>query len=229
MENKIDFFNSDEIVLGQNQYGEIFTAEIKEGVIRGINSYYLIDREMTYDDNYYVENSGWSSEVTINGKTFKRGDDISENFQHNLSEEVVEILNGNNCYQANGHYCSECGTFHDSEQYYNVSYVILNDCELYCKTCVGADDLIAETPVHSVDDIYGAKDIVGLSPEQFEEVETIFHDCGWGGPATNHRQATLIVDDLLEEHGELYAALTGIGQFQVYVTLYKPKQMAKTA
>lgn len=212
--------NYDQILIGKDKHGDFVTADHKDGKITTLNQYVLIDENNSYDGNFYLVCWGRGGDFTVGGQTFKRGMEITEDFKPlNISEEELELLES--AYESNGSFCKECGTFHDTDQYGDVSYTILNDCELYCKTCVGADDLIAETPVHSVDDIYNAKDIVGLLPEHFEEVETIFHDCGWGGPATNHEGATKIVDDLLEEHEELYAALTGIGQFQVYVTLYK--------
>ena len=211
-----------EVLLGQDQWSVVY-AEIKEDrTIRGFNTYDLVDRDNSYDGNYYLSMNGWCHDVEINGVTYKSGMKLAEEVTpHFENQDVAEIVTNEDFYFDEGHYCSECGTFHSSEQYYNVSYVILNECELFCKTCVGADDLIAETPVTDVDDIYNARDIVGLDPERFEEVETIFHDCGWGGPATNHDGAKRIIDNLLEEHEKLYAALTGIGQFQVYVTLYK--------
>ena len=220
------------VLLGQSEYGELYYAEVNEdGTIRGFDGYYLIDGERTYDGNNYLDNCSWCHSVTINGVTYKSGMKLAENIEPFFQDEdLKQIILDEDYYEAHGSYCEECGTFHDTEQYGNgLSYVILNDCEFYCKGCVGADQLLEECLVESVDDIYEAKDIVGLSPEQFEEVHTIFHDCGWGGPATSHSEAEIIVDKLLEEHGELYAGLTGIGQFQVYVTLYKRKQQAMTA
>jgi len=214
-----------EILLGQCQYGEIIFAEINEDrTIRGFSGHWFYDSEQTYDGNNYIENCQWTHSVEINGVTYKSGMKLAENIEpFFIDEDIKQVMLDEDYYTDHGMTCSECGTFHSTEQYSNVSYTILNEyCELFCKTCVGADDLISETPVQNVDDIYNAKDIVGLgSPEHFEEVETIFHDCGWGGPATNHEGAKRIVDDLLEKYGEVYAALTGIGQFQVYVSLYK--------
>lgn len=211
------------VLLGQCKYGEIIFAELNEDrTIRGFDGYYLYDSERTYDGENYLDNCSWTHSVEINGVTYKSGMKLAEDIVPFFEDDdVKQIMLDEDYYTDHGMTCSECGTFHSTEQYGNVSYTILNECELYCKTCVGADDLIAETPVHDMDDIYNAKDVVGLSPENFEEVKTIFHDCGWGGPATNHEGAKQIVNELLDKYGELYAGLTGIGQFQVYVTLYK--------
>ena len=216
--------NYNQILIGQNEYGDLVTADIKDGKISCLNQYCLIMGSHTYDGNNYLECIGCGGDEIVNGVTYKRGMEIAEDMTPFFDNDTLkEIITSEDFYEANGSYCSECGTFHDMDQYHNVSFTILNDCELYCKDCVGADDLIAETPVNEVDDIYNAKDITGMNnaPESFEEVHTIFHDCGWGGPATNHNGAETIVNNLMEEHGELYAGLTGIGQFQVYVTLYK--------
>jgi hypothetical protein len=211
-------------IIGQSKYGEIVRAEMDGNKIKSLSSGHIEHPDNTYDGNTYFTEGSWGGDYTVNGIIFKRGMELAENFEPFFSDdETKRIILEEDFYEAHGSYCSDCGTFHDTEQYHNVSFTILNDCELYCKDCVGADDLIAETPVESVDDIYKAKDITGMSesPENFEEVHTIFHDCGWGGPATSHDQSIKIVDDLLAEYGELYAGLTGIGQFQVYVTLYK--------
>ena len=213
---------SNKILLGQSQYGEVYFAEVKDGLIKGFDGYMFIDKDQSYDENNYLHHCSWTHSITINGLTYTSGVKLAENIEPFFQDEdIKQIILNDECYYGEGSFCSDCGIFHDTEQYHNVSYTILDDCELYCKTCVGGDELIADTPVESVDDIYKAKDIVGLEVEDYEEVHTIFHDCGWGGPATSHKQSVSIVDDLLEEHGELYAGLTGIGQFQVYVTLYK--------
>lgn len=224
------YLRDNEILLGQNSCGDIVVAELKDDKIRGFNTYWFIDRERSYDGCYYVSMNGWCHDVEINGVTYKSGmklakDNVTPFFEDDNVKENIE-----DAYQDEGSYCSECGTFHATDQYHNVSYVILNECELFCKDCVSTDDMISQTEVESVDDIYNAKDIVGMDiADEFEEVHTIFHDCGWGGPATSHSEAEIIVNDLLEEHGTLFAGLTGIGQFQVYVTLYKRKKIAKTA
>lgn len=127
-------------------------------------------------------------------------------------------------YYAEGHHCEECGTFHDTEQYYDVSYTITEHGGFYCKTCVPAEELLIE--VTDSEDIFRSKDMTGVDvPENFEEVETLFCDSSGFGrpsePAMTKEQAIEAMERLIEEHGKLYSGLTGIGQFQVYVTLYK--------
>ncbi|WP_455217006.1 nitrilase-related carbon-nitrogen hydrolase [Kaarinaea lacus] len=70
-----------------------------------------------------------------------------------------------------------------------------------------------------------ASPVSGEVTENYEEVETLFCDSsGFGSerePALTKEQATARANDLVEQHGKLFSGLTGIGQFQVYVTLYK--------
>jgi len=210
-----------EIVIGQSEYGDLITAEIKDDKIRGFNDYQFIHKDNSADNNYYLVNWGWSHSVEVNGITYESGMKIDENLEPFFeNEELKELIENDDVYVTNGSFCEKCGTFHDTDDY-SRTYVITDHGGFYCKGCCPVGELMVE--VNEVDDIYNSKDIVGMDMESegFKEVETIFHDCGWGGPATNHTQATKIVDELVAEHGTLYAGLTGIGQFQVYVTLYK--------
>jgi len=211
----------DEIVIGQNEYSDLITASVKDGVITTINDYRFIHRDNSADDNNYLVQWGWGGDAEVNGVTYKRGLKIDETLEPFFeSKELKELIENDDIYVTNGSFCEECGTFHDTEDY-SRTYVATDHGGFYCKGCCPVEELMVE--VNEVDDIYNSKDIVGMDIESegFKEVETIFHDCGWGGPATNHSQATKIVDELVAEHGTLYAGLTGIGQFQVYVTLYK--------
>lgn len=62
-------------------------------------------------------------------------------------------------------------------------------------------------------------------PPEYKLVETLFCDSsGFGSPyepALTKEQVETRVAELLEEHSCLHSALTGIGQFQVYLSLYK--------
>jgi hypothetical protein len=64
-----------------------------------------------------------------------------------------------------------------------------------------------------------------IEAEGFHLVETLFCDqSGLGAPherALTKNQVVETVKDLLSEHGKLYAAITGEGQFQIYVSLFK--------
>lgn len=220
--------NYDQILIGQNEYGDLVTADMNsDGTIRTVNQYAFIGKDNTADGNNYIHCVGCGGNETVNNIEYDRGMKLAEDhepFFHD--DELKQIILDEDFYQADGSYCGVCGVFHDTEDSYNPTFFVL-DYEIVCKTCADVDDIMVE--VSDVDDIYKAKDIRGLELDGFEEVHTIFHDCGWGGPATDHKGATVIVDELLEEHGELFAGLTGIGQFQVYVTLYKRASQAKSA
>jgi len=77
------------------------------------------------------------------------------------------------------------------------------------------------------EDVFRAKNIIEYEvPDRFVEVDTFFVDSFTGEGSAIHgclgkEELTDKVAELLTKHPKLYAGLTGIGQFQVYVTLYK--------
>jgi len=215
-----------EKVLGQEQYGAIIMAEMKGNKIESISSGYIEHSDNTYDGNTYFTKSSWGGDYTdFQGRVFKRGEELEENFTPAFQDEGAEqIMLEEDYYHAEGHHCEECGTFHDTEQYYNLSYVITEHGGFYCKTCVPAEELLTE--VEDSEDIFRSKDMTGVDlSENFEEVETLFCDSSGFGrpsePALTKEQAIEATERLIKEHGTLYSGLTGIGQFQVYVTLWK--------
>ena len=190
-----------------------YSAEIKDGKITGVNEYYLVEANQMACGNEYIEDVGWSRE----SQGVEKDMSVSVLNKYKVSEDDKEKFE--NTYRGSIHYCGECSIGHDMDDYSN-SFIITEYGRVLCKGCANIDDLLVE--VTSPEDIFKAKDITGVSDlEGFEKVHTIFHDCGWGGPATSQTQAEVIINELLETHGQLYAGLTGVGQFQVYVTLYK--------
>jgi hypothetical protein len=214
--------NYDEILIGESEHGNaIITADMKDGKIRTLNEYWFIGKDNSADDNNYITCCGCGGAYNVGGVTYDRGMELAEDHEPFFQDEdLKQIILDNDFYCTHGSHCAECDTFHDTEDNYNPTYIIDDQyCELVCKSCAKAEHVMVY--MESGDDLYKAKDLRGIDTDGFEEVHTIFHDCGWGGPATDHNTAMKIVDDLMEEHGELYCGLTGIGQFQVYVTLYK--------
>lgn len=75
--------------------------------------------------------------------------------------------------------------------------------------------------------VYRSKQIDAHTMERkgYELITELFVDSsGWGQPdelALTGNQFERELTNLLTEHGELYATLTGVGQFQVYVGLFK--------
>lgn len=213
-------------VLGQEEYGAIIVAEMDGNTIKSISSGYIEHSDNTYDGNTYFSKSSWGGDYTdFQGRVFKRGEELEEDFTPAFQDEGAEqIMLEEDFYHAEGHHCEECGTFHDTEQYYDVSFVITEHGGFYCKTCVPAEELLVE--VTEGEDIFRSKDMTRLeTPEGFEEVETLFCDSSGFGrpsePALTKEQAIRRTEELIEEHGTLYSGLTGIGQFQVYVTVYR--------
>lgn len=213
-------------VIGQSSYGEIVRAEMDGNIIKSLSSGHIEYPENTYDGNTYFSSGSWGGDYKVNNITYKRGMELAEDFKPFFEDDKVkQIILDEDYYNAEGSWCGECGTFHDTEQYYDISYIITEDCELICKSCASAEDLL--TPVESGVEVFQSKDITGMkfATEDFEEVETLFCDSsGFGNEserAMTQEQATARTEDLINKHGTLFAGLTGIGQFQVYVTLYK--------
>jgi len=225
---------TEQILLGQDRYCTIIFAEMKDGKIRGFSGYDYISSADSYDNNRYLSMCQWTHEVEINGVTYKSGMLLDENKITPFFKELdlEGIIKNENFYFAEGSYCAECGIFHDTaDQYMGHSFVIV-DCEVFCNDCVSTDDMLTE--IMCAKDLFSAKNISNMeSPENYQEVETLFCDSsGFGSSmeaALTQEQAENRTNELLDEHGILYAGLTGIGQFQVYVTLYKPRDEAKTS
>ena len=217
------------VFIGVCEYGEYAEAELNEDkTIRGFNLYDLIDKTRSYDGNYYKSMCGGGHKVTVKGKTFKTGELLPAKLP-SISKQNKELFE--QAYSTEGFYCYECGMFHDSEQYHDLSYVILNDCEVYCKECVNIDDMLVE--LNDASELFTAKDITGMSDSKhFIEVATLFCDSSVFGQAheaaLTQEQAIDKAQELIDSNrAQLYVGITGIGQFQVYVTVYKRKQSKK--
>lgn len=151
----------------------------------------------------------------------------SSGFDYELGEtdpeKLDELYNEIDYFSDAIHFCEECGTAHDLDDSYHPSFKVI-DCEVYCNDCVNAEDLLTE--VNEPEDLFKARRLDGVAePEGFEEVETLFCDSsGFGGPnepALTRKQALNRTEELLEAHGSLYAAITDVGQFQVYVSFFR--------
>ncbi|KKL59091.1 hypothetical protein LCGC14_2218780, partial [marine sediment metagenome] len=71
--------------------------------------------------------------------------------------------------------------------------------------------------------------IGSMEPEGFEEVKDLFVDSsGFGGPGEPALTAEEFSEQLLamveESEVTLYAAVTEVGQFQLYVTVYRKEE-----
>lgn len=86
------------------------------------------------------------------------------------------------------------------------------------------------TKLITVSDVRKVKDYSNkVIPRDFTKIETLFCDSsGFGSEseaALTERQMISRTKQLMDEHKNIYAALTGIGQFQVYLTFYKKEYL----
>ena len=202
--------------IGQNKEGCYIFQEIGDnGLIRGFHGFDLVE---LVDGERGLDQVRWTHKETINGKTHKTGEKPAPVLE--IPSDIYGL------YEVNTVSCEECGARHDSEHdvYGNAAWVIVNECEVYCKECVKADDLMIE--VNKPSDLFKAKDVQDIDLNGYIEVDTLFCDSsGFGAPgerALTKNQALKQIEELLDTSNDtLYAGITGIGQFQVYVTLYR--------
>ena len=222
-----------EIILGLNENENTVTfASIDDNnTILRLSTYDLIGKEESYDENTYLRNSGFGFS-DVHGQEFKNGQKLPKNFKPKVGKHMLKTIE--EAYHDDGSYCSKCSLFHVTEQYHDVSFSITDDGELYCKGCIEVEDLLR--PLESADDLFKSKDMTGIKiPKEFQEVETLFCDSsGFGSDserALTKQGASAAIKRILNENkkSELFCGLTGIGQFQVYVTIYAKKAKRKAA
>lgn len=141
-----------------------------------------------------------------------------------LTEEQQDRLK--DIYEADVTYCSDCGAAFDSDDYYYPDTCEFRylDCDVKCLECITSDDLLVE--VTAPKDIFKAQNMVDVDVELEEVAELFIDSSGWGHSgerALTIKESEIEVARLLKEHegSELVCGLTGIGQFQVYVTIWK--------
>jgi hypothetical protein len=210
--------------IGQNDSGEYVFQELNsDGTIRGFNIYYtteLVDGTMVFDQ------SSWHHAETIGTKengdelTYKTGMPAAPRLE--LPEHVQDLYE---CYTVT---CETCSAVHDSDDCTgyssNPTWTITNECEAACMGCRTADDVMVE--LKDASDLFKAKNLDGIDLKGYTEIETLFCDSsGWGSlgeRALTKDQAIEAIQTLLDEaKGARYVGITGIGQFQVYITVYR--------
>ena len=188
------------------------------------------------ENNEYIEKSGKSHTIYVlvtdgHGELYlesigfgptRPGNDLLP-----LTDEDREKIE--DAYISNGMvYCEVCGTPWDCEAHemYKVDY---EACVVYCNECRPFEP----KPLDEPEDLFLSPNLTGVPhDEDYKEVEELFCDSsGFGAsyePALTKEQATKRVQEIFKEHQgtQLYSAITGVGQFQVYVTIYKhePKE-----
>lgn len=112
-----------------------------------------------------------------------------------------------------------------------MTYILVGECMVLCRDCVKADDIM--TPIVEPADFFKSQNVQGIDLPGYEEIDTLFCDSsGFGSDselALTKQQAEKEIASLIAEHGEIYGGLTGIGQFQVYVTIYRKVKNRKRA
>ena len=205
--------------LGFDNDNMLIEVELKNDIISSVLGYRLITKEETYykiDDFLVCWMTGGDATLKGNIK-IERGMNINDISLPKMTKKLLKTID--NSYIADGGFCEECGVFHNDD---DQTYVITDNCEMFCKDCVKIDDLLVS--IKEPSDIFRSKDIEGMVTTNLIEVETLFCDSSGfdnSGRSMTKDQAENRVNELIEEHGELKSGLTGIGQFQVYVTLYK--------
>jgi hypothetical protein len=169
-------------------------------------------------------------DIEINGTLLKRNGWLPKDWLTNFTKKEWKELE--ETYESEHlSFCDECGIAHEIDQYHNPSFVISDGGGFYCKSCIDPADLLTE--IKEVDDFFKAKDVADMDlGDEYQEVDTLFCDSSGFGrsyePALTKEQARMRVADWLKrEKGPLYAGITGAGQFQVYVTLYKKHEKKK--
>lgn len=152
--------------------------------------------------------------------------------QELTSEDITKL---NTCVYAvqDTVYCEECGTCWDSDDLYypNSDVTIIQDCGVRCRECVEFKDVALE--LNEAEDVFKSQDMQSIEvPDGFEELDTLFCDSsGLGRESERARTKNSTIQrvgELLEEYPDeqLYTGLTGVGQFQVYVTVWRRKPSA---
>lgn len=199
--------------IGKNEQDVYVFQDIEDGKIRGFMGYMKIE---LVDGSEALENTQWTHKMTVNGLTYETGGNPAPTM--NMPKEIVGL------YEVETISCDDCGAAHDSQQYGSQSFMILNDCEVYCKGCVTAEMALVE--VKQPADMFKAKDVQSVDLDGYEEIDTLFCDAsGFGHEGelalTKSQAIDKVKSVLAETSSPVYAGITDMGQFQVYVTLFR--------
>jgi hypothetical protein len=197
--------------------GEHYFQEIgQDGLIRGLNGYFvakLVDGERVF------ENTSWVHSVELeNGTVLSRGD--------KPSLVVALPCDLKNLNETNVLHCEECGQSHDAEEIYNPTFII-GECSVFCRACIKASNVLVK--LNNSEDLFKSKDLRGIDLTGFFVVEELFCDSlGMGSSserALTKAQALERAEEIISNSNtQLYAGITEMGQFQVYVTIFQLNQ-----
>lgn len=119
--------------------------------------------------------------------------------------------------------CKECGALHDSDA---SSWTVINECEAICCSCQTAEDVLID--LNNPSDLLEAKFVPDdMNLYGYEEIECLFCDASGFGQewerALTKQQAEIEVRRILAKYPNdtLKVGITGVGQFQVWVSIFK--------
>jgi hypothetical protein len=118
--------------------------------------------------------------------------------------------------------CEECGAQHDSD---NSTWSIVDECTNVCNECRKAEDVLID--LTGPTDLFKAKNTEGVDLTRYEEVECLFCDASGFGQdwerALTKEQAEHEAERVMAQYPDetLKVGITGIGQFQVWVSIFK--------
>ena len=208
------------IYLGLSKYNEEIYAEIDENSkVTSLNGYYVVHDDDISNGCGGMECISSTSEETLeNGEVINRGDNLKE-------WDLPDDDPYKDLYEINTCSCEECGQYHDIDDFHD--YAVFIDGWLCCNECIPKENMLKR--IEEPSDIFKVPNMsqVDLSvlDDEFTEIDELFCDSsGFGNenePALTQKGAEIYIEKLLNEHGEIYGAITSAGQFQVYVTIFK--------
>ena len=210
--------------IGMSSNELIFQKLDSEGLIKGFDVFYPVK---LVNGDTVLSQSAWRHTVTLDtGVKLKTGMPAQQVID--MPEDLV------NCYTCETTSCERCGAVHDSEDATGYSsdptWTIVGDCEAVCLGCRTADDTLIKLDVAA--DVFKSKNLDGIDLKDFEEIDCLFCDSSGFGQdherALTKNQCIAAVQDLISKHGEVYSGITGVGQFQVYISVYRRKAVKKS-
>ena len=212
--------------IGKSTCGELVFQEIKDGVIRGFTTAYPVE---LVDGETVLSMSSWCHSVEL-----ESGLIVKSGFGAVPTLSLPEEYDG--CYTCDTVSCEVCSSAHDSDNCIGYSsdptWTIVNECEAICLGCRTAEQVMV--PLTNASDLFKAKNLEGVSLDDFEEIDTLFCDSsGFGSDgerALTKSQAIKEAESIISDsNSPLYVGLTGIGQYQVYVTIFKKSASKQSA
>ncbi len=215
------------VFLGINSCDEYVWAEIKKyGIISGFYGGHLYHD--IYSESDSISYGFWCHDTTISSQHLVSGRRLPKNFKPNfkgIDSKMLKDIQKEWLTPSDTVSCEECGaeTYSDALSYPDCPIRLL-DCECVCTDCLTADKILLE--FNEVEDLFKSRNLDAIDMEGYEEVETLFCDSsGWGHSgeaALTQNESQNRAQTILDENEEqLYCGLTGIGQFQVYATIYR--------